>query len=68
MIGWLQSFFDNFSDFERINICLIIILVVGLIGGWVFNDFKYKQTGCDKPIKFIQYDTKRNHKTPQQKN
>lgn len=42
MIGWLQSFFDNFSDFERINICLIIILVVGLIGGWIFNDFRYK--------------------------
>ena len=40
MINWLQSFFDNFSDFERINIFLIIILIVGLIGGWAFNNFK----------------------------
>lgn len=40
MISWLQSFFDNFSDFERINIFLIIILIVGLIGGWAFNNFK----------------------------
>lgn len=40
MISWLQSFFDNFSDFERINIFLIIILIVGLIGGWAFNDSK----------------------------
>lgn len=40
MISWLQSFFDNFSDFERINIFLIIILIVGLIGGLAFNDFK----------------------------
>ena len=38
MISWLQSFFDNFSDFERINICLTIILIVGLIGGWAFNN------------------------------
>ena len=40
MISWLQSFFDNFSDFERINIFIIIILIVGLIGGWALNDFK----------------------------
>ena len=40
MISWLQSFFDNFSDFERINISIIIILIVGLIGGLAFNDFK----------------------------
>ena len=40
MINWLQSFFDNFSDFERINIFIIIILIVGLIGGWAFNNFK----------------------------
>ena len=37
MISWLQSFFDNFSDFERINIFLIIIIIVSLIGGWAFN-------------------------------
>ena len=37
MISWLQSFFDNFSDFERINISIIIILIVGLIGGWAFH-------------------------------
>lgn len=43
MISWLQSFFDNFSDFERINIFLIIILIVGLIGGWALNNFdKYE--------------------------
>lgn len=40
MISWLQSFFDNFSDFVRINIFLIIILIVGLIGGWALNNFK----------------------------
>lgn len=40
MISWLQSFFDNFSDFERINISIIIILIVGLIGGLAFNDSK----------------------------
>jgi len=40
MINWLQSFFDNFSDFERINICVAIILIVGLIGGWVFDNFE----------------------------
>lgn len=40
MISWLQSFFDNFSDFERINIFLIIILIIGLIGGWALNNFK----------------------------
>lgn len=40
MISWLQSSFDNFSDFERINIFLIIILIVGLIGGLAFNDAK----------------------------
>lgn len=40
MISWLQSFFDNFSDFERINIFLIIILIVSLIGGWALNNFK----------------------------
>lgn len=40
MISWLQSFFNNFSDFERINIFLIIILIVGLIGGWALNNFK----------------------------
>lgn len=40
MISWLQSFFDNFSDFERINISIIIILIVGILGGWAFNDFK----------------------------
>ena len=40
MISWLQNFFDNFSDFERINIFLIIILFVGLIGGCAFNDAK----------------------------
>lgn len=37
MISWLQSFFDNFSDFERINISIIIILIVGLIGGLAFH-------------------------------
>ncbi len=42
MISWLQSFFDNFSDFERINISIIIILVVGLIGGWEFHNFNRK--------------------------
>ena len=40
MISWLQSFFDNFSDFERINIFLIIILIVSLMGGWALNNFK----------------------------
>lgn len=40
MISWLQSFFDNFSDFTRINICIVIILIVGLIGGWALNNFK----------------------------
>ena len=40
MISWLQNFFDNFSDLERINIFLIIILLVGLIGGLAFNDAK----------------------------
>ena len=38
MISWLQSFFDNFSDFERINISMIIVLIVGLIGGWAFDN------------------------------
>ena len=39
MISWLQSFFDNFSDFERINISISIIVIVGLIGGWAFYNF-----------------------------
>lgn len=38
MISWLQSFFDNFSDFERINISMFIIFIVGLIGGWAFDN------------------------------
>ena len=38
MIDWLQSFFDNFSDFERLTISVTIIFIVGLIGGWAFND------------------------------
>ena len=40
MISWLQNFFDNFSDFTRINIFLIIIIIVSLIGGWALNNFK----------------------------
>lgn len=40
MISWLQSFFDNFSDFTRINIFLIIIIIVSIIGGWALNNFK----------------------------
>ena len=40
MISWLQNFFDNFSDLERINIFIIIILLVGLIGGLAFDDAK----------------------------
>ena len=40
MISWLQSFFDNFSDFERINISMIIIFIAELIGGWAFNNFE----------------------------
>ena len=47
MVSWLQSFlswgqslFDNFSDFERINISISIIVIMGLIGGWAFNNFK----------------------------
>jgi hypothetical protein len=43
MISWLQSFFDNFSDFTRINIFLIIILFVSFMGGWALNNFdKYE--------------------------
>lgn len=47
MISWLhwlqsffESFFDNFSDFERINIFLIIILFVSFMGGWALSNFK----------------------------
>ncbi len=40
MISWLQSFFDNFSDIERLNISIFIILIVGLIGGWAFDNFE----------------------------
>ena len=40
MISWLQSFFDNFSDFERINIFLIVIIIVGVLGGWALSNFK----------------------------
>jgi hypothetical protein len=40
MISWLQSFFDNFSDFERINIFLIIIIIVSIIGGWALSNFE----------------------------
>lgn len=39
MISWLQSFFDNFSDGERLTISITIILFVGLMGGWAFNNF-----------------------------